>query len=79
MGIKGLMRIINDNAPSAVKETKISSYTGRVVAIDASMAIYQFLVRSLSNVFSSTTKNSENVSYRSPFVQHNKRVWHRCN
>ena len=45
MGIKGLMRIINDNVPSAVKETAISSYTGRVVAIDASMAIYQFLVR----------------------------------
>lgn len=44
------MRIINDNAPSAVKETKISSYTGRIVAIDASMAIYQFLVRNNNSV-----------------------------
>ena len=51
MGIKGLMRIINDNAPSAVKETEISSYTGRAVAVDASMAIYQFLVLFFSLLF----------------------------
>ena len=79
MGIKGLMRIINDNAPSAVKEKAISSYTGRVVAIDASMAIYQFLVRIFSSYVSRFRRRIINVSYRSPFVQLNKRVWHRCN
>ena len=46
MGIKGLMRVINEKAPGAVKEMTIKGFTGRTVAIDASMAIYQFLVRS---------------------------------
>eukprot|EP00940_MAST-03C_sp_MAST-3C-sp2_P002191 g2191.t1 len=44
MGIKGLMRVINEKAPGAVKEMTIKGFTGRTVAIDASMAIYQFLV-----------------------------------
>jgi len=44
MGIKGLMKVINENAPDAVKEEVISGFTGRIVAVDASMAIYQFLV-----------------------------------
>jgi flap endonuclease-1 len=44
MGIHGLMGLINDEAPGAVKEQDIKAYTGRKVAIDASMAMYQFLV-----------------------------------
>lgn len=44
MGIKGLMKLISDEAPEAVKEYTMANYNGRVVAIDASMAIYQFLV-----------------------------------
>ena len=44
MGIKGLMSLIQENAPGAVREIAIESYTGRVVAIDASMALYQFLI-----------------------------------
>lgn len=44
MGIKGLMKVINENAPDAVKEEVITGFTGRIVAVDASMAIYQFLV-----------------------------------
>lgn len=44
MGIKGLMGLINEAAPGAVKEIAIESYTGRVVAIDASMSLYQFLI-----------------------------------
>jgi flap endonuclease-1 len=44
MGIKGLMKLLGDEAPDAVKEHEIENYTGRQVAIDASMAIYQFLV-----------------------------------
>lgn len=48
MGIKGLMKLISDEAPEAVKEYTMANYNGRVVAIDASMAIYQFLVRTLT-------------------------------
>ncbi|EGB12872.1 hypothetical protein AURANDRAFT_19112 [Aureococcus anophagefferens] len=44
MGIKGLMGVINEHAPGAVKELVIEGYTGRVVAIDASMSLYQFLI-----------------------------------
>uniref|UniRef100_A0A7S0NX75 Flap endonuclease 1 n=1 Tax=Calcidiscus leptoporus TaxID=127549 RepID=A0A7S0NX75_9EUKA len=44
MGIKGLMPFLSDSAPSCVKETKMEAMTGRVIAIDASMCLYQFLV-----------------------------------
>ena len=43
MGIKGLMGFLNDHAPHGVKETKMEAMTGRTLAIDASMSIYQFL------------------------------------
>jgi hypothetical protein len=44
MGIHGLMGLLNDEAPGSVKEQDIKAFTGRKVAIDASMAMYQFLV-----------------------------------
>ncbi|CAJ1358627.1 unnamed protein product, partial [Effrenium voratum] len=45
MGIKGLMKFLQENAPKAVKEIDSQgAYTGRMVAIDASMCLYQFLI-----------------------------------
>ena len=44
MGIKGLMKLLSDHAPDSVKERTIQSYFNRVVAIDASMSLYQFLI-----------------------------------
>lgn len=44
MGIKGLTKLIGDNAPRAMSEKKFDSYFGRKIAMDASMAIYQFCV-----------------------------------
>lgn len=44
MGIKGLMPFISDHAPLAVKETEMKALTGRTIAIDASMSLYQFIV-----------------------------------
>ncbi|XP_020573483.1 flap endonuclease 1 isoform X2 [Phalaenopsis equestris] len=44
MGIKGLTKLLSDNAPKAMKEQKFESYFGRKLAIDASMSIYQFLI-----------------------------------
>lgn len=44
MGIKNLTKLIADLAPEAIKEQALAELTGRKVAIDASMAIYQFLV-----------------------------------
>lgn len=47
MGIHGLMKLISDECPEAVKEQEMEALTGRRVAVDASMAMYQFLVRAL--------------------------------
>ncbi|KAF3329057.1 flap endonuclease 1-A isoform X2 [Carex littledalei] len=44
MGIKGLTKLLADNAPNSMKENKFESYFGRKIAIDASMSIYQFLI-----------------------------------
>ncbi|KAG8363982.1 hypothetical protein BUALT_Bualt19G0079000 [Buddleja alternifolia] len=44
MGIKGLTKLLADNAPNAMKEQTFESYFGRKIAIDASMSIYQFLI-----------------------------------
>jgi flap endonuclease-1 len=44
MGIKGLAKLLSDEAPGCIKEVPLSSLQGRKVAIDASMAIYQFLI-----------------------------------
>ena len=44
MGIRGLFPFLSDNAPLSVKATKVEDLTGRVIAIDASMCLYQFLV-----------------------------------
>lgn len=43
MGIKGLMQVIEEEAPNSFKETQLKQYTGRLVAIDASMQLYQFM------------------------------------
>ncbi|KAF4389664.1 hypothetical protein F8388_009797 [Cannabis sativa] len=44
MGIKGLTKLLADNAPKSMKEQKFESYFGRKIAVDASMSIYQFLI-----------------------------------
>jgi flap endonuclease-1 len=44
MGIKGLGPLLRDEAPQSIKEVNLASLNGRKIAIDASMAIYQFLI-----------------------------------
>ena len=45
MGIHGLMKLLSEECPEAIKELgEMDCLTGRKVAIDASMALYQFLV-----------------------------------
>lgn len=44
MGIQGLMKLITEEAPNCFKEKEMDNLNDRKVAIDASMAIYQFLV-----------------------------------
>jgi flap endonuclease-1 len=61
MGIKGLKRVIADNAPESIKENALPSYFGRAIAIDASMFLYSFLVaiRSGEQSFSLTDASGE--------------------
>lgn len=44
MGIHGLSKLLSDEVPGCMKEVDLDSLTGRKVAVDASMAMYQFLV-----------------------------------
>lgn len=44
MGIHGLAKLLGDEAPNSMKEDVIKNYFGRVIAIDASMSLYSFLV-----------------------------------
>ena len=44
MGIKGLAKLLSDEAPDSIREVPLSSLHGRKIAVDASMAIYQFLI-----------------------------------
>lgn len=44
MGIQGLTKLITDNASGALKENDMKNYFGRVVAVDASMSLYQFMI-----------------------------------
>jgi flap endonuclease-1 len=44
MGIKSLMKLIQDYAPGCVKLSEMKAYFNRTVAIDASTSLYQFLV-----------------------------------
>ena len=44
MGIHGLTKLLSDECPGCIKEQELKNLTGRKVAIDASMVMYQFLV-----------------------------------
>ena len=48
MGITKLMTLIQEKAPQAVKKVQLDMLTGKVIACDASMAIYQFLIATQS-------------------------------
>lgn len=44
MGIQGLMKLLSEESPGSIKEHDLEYLCGRKIAIDASMAMYQFLV-----------------------------------
>jgi flap endonuclease-1 len=44
MGIKQLMQLLSDKAPDSYKTISMEQLSGRVLALDASIAIYQFLI-----------------------------------
>lgn len=44
MGIKQLFKFLSENANRSIKVQSMDNYTGRVLAVDASMCLYQFVV-----------------------------------
>jgi flap endonuclease-1 len=48
MGIHKLMNLIQEKAPKAIKSVHLDMMSGKIVACDASMAIYQFLIATQS-------------------------------
>ena len=48
MGIKQLMSLIQDKSPKAVKSLQLDMLSGKTIAVDASMAMYQFLIATQS-------------------------------
>ena len=57
MGIKNLYKLIEENAPDSITEHKISHYKNKIVVLDASMIIYQFVIAIRST--GSDLKNNE--------------------
>ena len=48
MGITRLMNLLKEKCPKSIKSTPLSHYTGQIFALDASMAMYQFLISTQS-------------------------------
>ncbi|KAL6636591.1 hypothetical protein ACP70R_024163 [Stipagrostis hirtigluma subsp. patula] len=44
MGIKGLTKLLAEHAPRAAVQRRVEDYRGRIIAVDASLSIYQFLI-----------------------------------
>ncbi|CRG98572.1 flap endonuclease 1, putative [Plasmodium relictum] len=65
MGIKGLTKFIADAAPNAIKEIKIENLMGRIIAIDASMSLYQFIIaiRDSDHYGNLTNESGETTSH----------------
>ena len=70
MGIKGLTKLLHEEAPRCFKEQAIDGLFGRKIAIDASMAIYQFLIAvrqgadQLTNAEGQATSHITGMFYR---------------
>lgn len=70
MGIKGLTKLLGDNAPGSMKPQNPQELFGRKIAIDASMCIYQLLVAvrmgadNLTNESGTVTSHLSGLFYR---------------
>jgi len=79
MGIKGLAKLLSAEAPDSIKEHEIKNYHGRIIAVDASMFLYQFLVAvrqdgpqgSLTNSSGEVTSHLIGMFYRTIRMREN--------
>ena len=75
MGIKGLAKLLSDEAPECIREIPLNSLHGRKIAVDASMQIYQFLIESIhwTNIHQ---LSSLSVKQEPPHLLENSVFWH---
>lgn len=63
MGIFKLMELLRMNAPDCIRQHDMSYYSGLSIALDASMAMYQFIISTQGydhNALTSLTDNEDN-------------------
>jgi flap endonuclease-1 len=63
MGIKGLFKVITNNTQFSIEEKDISSYYGKVIAIDASLLLYKFIIAVRKNGYDIVNKYGETTSH----------------
>ena len=63
MGIKQLSKVIADQAPASFKNCEFKNYFSRTIAIDASMALYQFLIAIRSDGQQMTNETGDITSH----------------
>lgn len=78
MGIKGLTKLLTTSAASSIKQSVLSKYTGRTIAIDASMLIYQFLVCLYDSTAYENDGNHKLAFIRLLFVQQDHNIMVQC-
>lgn len=62
MGIRGLAKLIEEVAPSAIKKRLIQHYCNKVIAIDASVLLYQFITTITSGDGSALANSSGEIT-----------------
>ena len=63
MGIKGLLKIISDNTEDCIIKRDISFYRGKIIAVDASIILYKFVIAIRNNGYDYINREGESSSH----------------
>lgn len=63
MGIKGLLKVISDNTNNCIIERDISFYRGKIIAIDASLILYKFIIAIRNTGYDYLNRNGKSSSH----------------
>ena len=61
MGIKNINKLLKEYAPNSIKEYNISNYNGKLIAIDTSLVLYQY-ISALRNSGKDLTNNNDDIT-----------------
>jgi len=61
MGIKNINKLLKEYAPNSIKEYNISNYNGKLIAIDTSLVLYQY-ISALRNSGKDLTNNANDIT-----------------